>query len=43
MRSAESNRDFRTLFPEARHEITVVMSDRGIPGTFRHMQGFRSH
>ncbi len=43
MRSAQSNWDFWTLLPEALHQITVVMSDRGIPRTYRHMHGFGSH
>ena len=29
--------------PEALHQVTIVMSDRGIPRTFRHMHGFGSH
>ncbi|MFA0070126.1 catalase, partial [Vibrio breoganii] len=28
---------------EALHQITIVMSDRGIPATYRHMHGFGSH
>ena len=43
MRSAQSNWDFWTLLPEALHQITVVMSDRGIPRSYRHMHGFGSH
>lgn len=43
MRSAQSNWDFWTLLPEALHQITVVMSERGIPRTYRHMHGFGSH
>lgn len=31
MRSAQNNWDFWTMLPEALHQITVVMSDRGIP------------
>ena len=42
-RSAQNNWDFWTLLPEALHQITVVMSDRGIPRTYRHMHGFGSH
>ncbi|MBA4004495.1 MAG: catalase, partial [Delftia sp.] len=29
--------------PEALHQITIVMSDRGIPRGYRHMHGFGSH
>ncbi|MGA2727225.1 MAG: catalase [Terracidiphilus sp.] len=43
MRSAENNWDFWTSLPEALHQVTVVMSDRGIPRSFRHMHGFGSH
>src|ERR1700709_1776007 len=43
LRSAESNWDFWTHLPEALHQISIVMSDRGIPKTFRHMHGFGSH
>lgn len=43
MRSAENNWDFWTLLPEALHQVTIVMSDRGIPRSFRHMHGFGSH
>jgi catalase len=43
MRSASHNWDYWTLLPEALHQITVVMSDRGIPASYRHMHGFGSH
>ena len=43
LRSAQNNWDFWTLLPEALHQITIVMSDRGIPATYRHMHGFGSH
>lgn len=43
LRSAENNWDFWTLLPEALHQVTIVMSDRGIPKTYRHMHGFGSH
>ena len=43
MRSAQNNWDFWTLIPEALHQVTIVMSDRGIPATYRHMHGFGSH
>ncbi len=42
-RSAQNNWDFWTLLPEAFHQITIVMSDRGIPASFRHMHFFGSH
>jgi catalase len=43
MRSAENNWDFWTLLLEALHQVRIVMSDRGIPKSFRHMHGFRSY
>ena len=43
LRSARNNWDFWTSLPEALHQITIVMSDRGIPATYRHMHGFGSH
>jgi len=43
LRSADNNWDFWSLLPEALHQVTIVMSDRGIPRSFRHMHGFGSH
>jgi catalase len=43
LRSAQNNWDFWTLLPEALHQITIVMSDRGIPASYRNMHGFGSH
>ena len=43
MRSVNNNWDFWTLLLEALHQVTIVMSDRGIPRSFRHMHGFGSH
>jgi catalase len=43
LRSARNNWDFWTSLPEALHQITIVMSDRGIPASYRHMHGFGSH
>ena len=43
MRSAKNMWDFWTSLPEALHQITIVMSERGIPATYRHMHGFGSH
>src|SRR5690606_32706863 len=43
LRSADNNWDFWTLLPEALHQVTIVMSDRGIPKSYRHMHGFGSH
>jgi len=43
LRSATYNWDWWTLVPEALHQVTIVMSDRGIPKSYRHMHGFGSH
>ncbi len=43
MRSAKNNWDFWSSLPEALHQVTITMSDRGIPLSFRHMHGFGSH
>lgn len=43
MRSADNNWDFWSLLPEALHQVTIIMSERGIPKSFRHMHGFGSH
>ena len=43
MRSANNNWDFWTLLPEALHQVTITMSPRGIPYSYRHMHGFGSH
>ena len=43
LRSAQNNWDFWTLLPEALHQVTIVMSDRGLPDGYRFMHGFGSH
>ncbi len=43
MRSAKNNWDFWTNLPEALHQVTITMSDRGIPLSYRHMNGYGSH
>ena len=35
--------DFWTLSPESAHQVTWLMGDRGIPKSWRHMDGFSSH
>ncbi len=35
--------DFWTLSPESAHQVTILMSDRGTPRTYRHMNGYSSH
>ncbi|MDU2208589.1 MAG: catalase [Veillonella sp.] len=43
LRDATANWDFWTSLPEAIHQVTIVMSDRGIPKSYRTMHGFGSH
>ncbi len=43
MRSAQNNWDFWSMLPEALHQVTITMSDRGLPLSYRHMHGFGSH
>jgi len=43
MRSAKNNWDFWSSLPEALHQVTITMSERGIPLSYRHMHGFGSH
>jgi catalase len=43
LRSARNNWDFWTSLPEALHQVTITMSERGIPFSYRHMHGFGSH
>lgn len=43
MRSSQNNWDFWTSLPEALHQVTILMTDRGIPKGFRNMHGFGSH
>ena len=35
--------DFWTLSPESAHQVTILMSDRGTPYTWRNMNGYGSH
>ena len=35
--------DFWTLRPESAHQVTWLMGDRGIPSSWRHMNGYGSH
>lgn len=35
--------DFWTLSPESAHQVAYLMGDRGIPRTWRHMNGYSSH
>ena len=35
--------DFWTLNPETAHQVAYLMGDRGLPRTWRHMNGYGSH
>jgi catalase len=43
LRSNEMQWDFWTLSPESAHQVTILMSDRGTPRTWRNMNGYSSH
>lgn len=43
MRSPQNKWDFFTSLPEALHQVTIDMSDRGMPAGYRFMHGFSSH
>jgi catalase len=43
LRDHDMQWDFWTLSPESAHQVTWLMGDRGIPRTWRHMNGYSSH
>ncbi|MFD0893087.1 catalase [Luteolibacter ambystomatis] len=43
MRSATAMWDFWSLSPESLHQVTILMSDRGLPKSYRHVNGYGSH
>ena len=43
LRNAESKFDFFTQVPESLHQVTIELSERGIPKSYRNMHGFGSH
>ncbi|MFL9949122.1 catalase [Paraburkholderia agricolaris] len=43
MRSNVAAWDFWSRHPESLHQVTILMSDRGIPKNYRQMHGFGSH
>lgn len=43
MRSPNNNWGFWTSLPESLHQVTITMSDRGLPSSYRFMHGFSSH
>ncbi|MGK9148409.1 catalase [Plantibacter flavus] len=43
LRNHDMQWDFWTLSPESAHQVTWLMGDRGLPSSWRHMDGFGSH
>ncbi|MCA9551720.1 MAG: catalase [Myxococcales bacterium] len=43
LRSNTAAWDFWSLSPESLHQLTILFSDRGLPQTVRHMNGYGSH
>jgi catalase len=43
LRDHDMQWDFWTLSPESAHMVTWLMGDRGLPRSWRHMDGFSSH
>ena len=43
LRDNDMQWDFWTLSPESAHQVTYLMGDRGLPRTWRHMNGYGSH
>ena len=43
LHSPRNNWDWWSLLPESLHQVTITMSDRGIPKSYRTMHGFGSH
>lgn len=43
LRNNNSQWDFWSLNPESLHQVTILFSDRGLPASYRHMNGYGSH
>ncbi len=43
MRSGTAMWDFWSLSPESLHQVTILFSDRGLPRSYRHVNGYGSH
>ena len=43
LRDATMQWDFWTHTPESAHQVTYLMGDRGLPRSWRHMNGYGSH
>ena len=43
LRDHDMQWDFWSLSPESAHQVAILMGDRGIPKSWRHMNGYSSH
>lgn len=43
LRSNTAQWDFWSLSPESLHQVTILFSDRGLPRSYRYMNGYGSH
>lgn len=43
LRSATAMWDFWSLSPESLHQVTILFSDRGLPKSYRNVNGYGSH
>ncbi|MDH3328824.1 MAG: catalase, partial [Desulfobulbaceae bacterium] len=43
LRSTTAMWDFWSLSPESLHQVTILFSDRGLPRSYRHINGYGSH
>ena len=43
LRNMDAQWDFWSQCPESLHQVTILFSDRGIPASYRHMNGYGSH
>ncbi|MDR3359965.1 MAG: catalase [Bifidobacteriaceae bacterium] len=43
LRDADMQWDFWTLSPESAHQVAYLMGDRGVPASWRQMNGYGSH
>ena len=43
LRDMDMQWDFWSQCPESLHQVTILFSDRGIPASLRHMNGYGSH
>lgn len=43
VRNLDMQWDFWSLNPESLHQVTILFSDRGLPASYRHVNGYGSH